>query len=132
PEHGVRLYSNTIIANQKFIDSNPQAIAGFLRALTKGIREVVADPDAAIQYVKQRDPLIDEALEKRRLRLAIDTVIATPNFKASGIGAVNKLRLEDTVAQVVSAFGLKTTPNTDLIFNSSFLPSSAERQVFTK
>jgi NitT/TauT family transport system substrate-binding protein len=92
----------------------------------------VADPDAAIQYVKQRDPLIDEALEKRRLRLAIDTVIATPNFKASGIGAVNKLRLEDTVAQVVSAFGLKTTPNTDLIFNSSFLPSSAERQVFRK
>jgi NitT/TauT family transport system substrate-binding protein len=132
PEHGVRLYSNTIIANQKFIDSNPQAIAAFLRALTKGIREVVADPDAAIQYVKQRDPLIDEALEKRRLRLAIDTVIATPNFKASGIGAVNKLRLEDTVAQVVSAFGLKTTPNTDLIFNSSFLPSSAERQVFRK
>jgi NitT/TauT family transport system substrate-binding protein len=132
PEHGVRLYSNTIIANQKFIDSNPQAIAAFLRALTKGIREVVADPDAAIQYVKQRDPLIDEALEKRRLRLAIDTVIATPNFKASGIGAVNKLRLEDTVAQVVSAFGLKTTPNTDLIFNSSFLPSAAERQVFRK
>jgi NitT/TauT family transport system substrate-binding protein len=130
PEHGVRLYSNTIIANQKFIDANPQAIAGFLRALTKGIREVVADPDGAIQYVKQRDPLIDEALEKRRLRLAIDSVIATPNFKSNGIGAVNKLRLEDTVAQVVSAFGLKTTPNTDLIFNSSFLPSPAERQVF--
>jgi NitT/TauT family transport system substrate-binding protein len=132
PEHGVRLYSNTIIANQKFIDSNPQAIAGFLRALTKGIREVVADPDAAIQYVKQRDPLIDEALEKRRLRLAIDTVIATPNFRSNGIGAVNKLRLEDTVAQVVTAFGLKTTPNTDIIFNSSFLPPSGERQVFRK
>jgi NitT/TauT family transport system substrate-binding protein len=132
PEHGVRLYSNTVIANQKFIDSNPQAIAGFLRALTKGIRDVVADPDGAIQYVKQRDPLIDEALEKRRLRLAIETVIATPNFKSNGIGAVSKLRLEDTVAQVVSAFGLKTTPNTDLIFNSSFLPSPGERQVFRK
>jgi NitT/TauT family transport system substrate-binding protein len=132
PEHGVRLYSNTVIANQKFIDSNPQAIAGFLRALTKGIRDVVADPDGAIQYVKQRDPLIDEALEKRRLRLAIETVIATPNFRSNGIGAVSKLRLEDTVAQVVSAFGLKTTPNTDLIFNSSFLPSPGERQVFRK
>jgi NitT/TauT family transport system substrate-binding protein len=132
PEHGVRLYSNTVIANQKFIDSNPQAVAGFLRALTKGIRDVVADPDGAIQYVKQRDPLIDEALEKRRLRLAIETVIATPNFKSNGIGAISKLRLEDTVAQVVSAFGLKTTPNTDLIFNSSFLPSPGERQVFRK
>ena len=45
---------------------------------------------------------------------------------------MNKLKLEDTVAQVVAAFGLKTTPNTDLIFNSSFLPSPAERQVFRK
>jgi NitT/TauT family transport system substrate-binding protein len=132
PEYGVRLYSNTVVANQKFIDSNPQAIAGFLRALTKGIRDVVADPDGAIQYVKQRDPLIDEALEKRRLKLAIDMVIATPNFKSNGIGAVNKLRLEDTVAQVVTAFGLKTTPNTDTIFNSSFLPPAGERQVFRK
>jgi len=132
PEYGVRLYSNTVVANQKFIDSSPQAIAGFLRALTKGIREVVADPDGAIQYVKQRDPLIDEALEKRRLKLAIDTVIATPNFKSNGIGAVSKLRLEDTVAQVVAAFDLKTTPNTDTIFNSSFLPPSGERQVFRK
>jgi NitT/TauT family transport system substrate-binding protein len=132
PDHGVDLYSNTVIASQRFVDSNPQAIAGFLRALTKGIREVVADPDAAIQYVKQRDALIDEALEKRRLRLAIDTVIATPAFRSSGIGAVNKLKLEDTVTQVVTAFGLKTTPNTDTIFNSSFLPSSAERQVFRK
>ena len=45
---------------------------------------------------------------------------------------MNKLKLEDTVAQVVSAFGLKATPNTDTIFNSSFLPSPSERQVFTK
>jgi len=132
PEYGVNIYSNTIIANQRFIDANPQAIAGFLRALTKGIREVIADPDASIQYVKERDPLIDEALEKRRLKLAIDIAIATPTFKSSGIGAVNKLKLEDTVAQVVAAFGLKTSPNTDTIFNSSFLPSSSERQVFRK
>ncbi len=132
PDYGVNLYSNTVIANQRFIDANPQAVAGFLRALTKGIRDVVADPDGAIQYVKQRDPLIDEALEKRRLKLAIDMVIATPNFRSNGIGAVNKLRLEETVAQVVSAFGLKTTPDTDAIFNSTFLPSPAERRVFTK
>jgi NitT/TauT family transport system substrate-binding protein len=132
PDYGVNLYSNTVIASQRFVDANPQAIAGFLRALTKGIREVVADPDGAIQYVKQRDPLIDEALEKRRLRLAIDTVIATPAFKSGGIGAVNKLKLEDTVTQVVTAFGLKTTPNVDTIFNSSFLPSPSERQVFRK
>jgi NitT/TauT family transport system substrate-binding protein len=132
PDYGVKLYGNTVIASQRFIDQNPKAVAGFLRALTKGIREVVADPDAAIKYVKDRDPLINEALEQRRLRLAIDTVIATPEFKSNGIGAVNKVKLEETVTQVVAAFDLKTTPNMDAIFNSSFLPSRAERQIFSK
>jgi len=130
PDYGVKLYGNTVVASQRFIDSNPAAISAFLRALTKGVREVIANPDEAIKYVKERDPLIDEALERRRLRLALGMVVATPEFKSNGIGAVNKLKLEDTVAQVVSAFGLKVTPNPDAIFNSSFLPSRAERQVF--
>ena len=59
-------------------------------------------------------------------------VVATPEFKSNGIGAVNKLKLEDTVAQVVAAFDLKMTPNPDQIFNSSFLPTRAERQIFGK
>jgi len=132
PDYGVKLYGNAVVASPKFIAENPQAVAKFLRALNRGIKEVLADPDASIKYVKDRDALIDEALERRRLRLAIDMVIATPEFKANGIGAVNKLKLEDTVAQVVAAYGLKMTPDPDQIFNSSFLPSRAERQVFPK
>ncbi|MSQ70833.1 MAG: taurine ABC transporter permease [Betaproteobacteria bacterium] len=132
PEHGVRMYSNTVIASQKFINENPKAVAGFLRALTKGIREVIADPEGAMQYVKERDPLINVPMEGRRTRLAIDMAIATPDFKSNGIGAINKVKFEDTVAQVVQAFELKVTPNTDTLFNSSFLPSKSERQVFSK
>jgi hypothetical protein len=45
---------------------------------------------------------------------------------------VNKVKLEETVAQVVSAYDLKATPNPDTIFNSSFLPSRGERQIFSK
>jgi NitT/TauT family transport system substrate-binding protein len=132
PDYGVNLYSNVVIANQKFIDGNPKAISAFLRALTKGIREVLANPDAAIEYVKQRDALIDEALERRRLKLAIDMVIATPTFKSNGIGAVDKAKLQSTVTQVAEAFNLKTTPNPDTIFNASFLPSPSDRKVFAK
>jgi len=132
PEHGAKLYGNVVIASQKFINENPKAVAGFLRALTKGIRDVVADPAGSIRYVKERDQLINEALEIRRMKMCIEDSIATPDFRSNGIGAINKLRFEDTVAQVVSAFGLKTTPNVDNLFNSSFLPSRSERQVFAK
>ena len=132
PEHDTKLYGNVVIASQKFINENPKAVAGFLRALTKGIRDGVADPAGSIRYVKERDQLINEALEIRRMKMCIEDSIATPDFRSNGIGAINKLRFEDTVAQVVSAFGLKTTPNVDNLFNSSFLPSRSERQVFAK
>jgi len=131
-DNGAKLYGNVVIASQKFINENPKAVAGFLRALTRGVRDVVADPAGAVKYVKERDALINEALEVRRIRMAIDDAIATPDFKTNGIGAINKLRFEETVAAVVSAFNLKVTPNTDNLFNSSFLPARSERQVFSR
>ena len=131
-DHGVRLYGNAVLASQKFIDRHPAAIGAFLRALTKGVREVLADPDGAIKYVKQRDPLIDEALERRRLRLAIDTVIATPAVKANGIGAADRQKLQATVAQVVEAFDLDSRPSADALFNSTFLPVASERLIHVK
>ncbi len=131
PDHGVRLYGNAVIASQKFITENPKAVEGFLRALSKGIRDVIRDPDGAIDTVlKQRDSLIDTALEKRRLRMAIDDVIGTPGYRTGGVGTIEKQRFEDTVKQVSSAFNLKSTPSADSLFNSNFMPSTADRKVF--
>jgi NitT/TauT family transport system substrate-binding protein len=131
-DNGVKLYGNVVIASQKFIDQNPKAVAGFLRALTRGMKDVIADPAYAIQVLKERDPLINVELETRRLKMAIDDSIATPDFKSNGIGAINKIRFEDTVAQVVAAFGIKQNVNSDNMFNSSFFPPRSERQIFSK
>jgi NitT/TauT family transport system substrate-binding protein len=131
-DYGVKMYGNAIIANQAFIDANPKAVAGFLRAFTRGARQVAADPDAAIKYVKDRDPLIDVEVEKRRLRMALAVSIATPNFKANGIGMADKTRIKEMVGQIVSAFDLKQSPNPDLMFNPAFMPTQAERRIFTK
>lgn len=132
PDYGVRIYGNAILANPGFIEKNPEAIRKFLRAFTRSAKAAIEDNEGAIKCLKERDALLDEALERRRLKLAVDMVIATPEFKANGIGAVNKVRLEETVEQTVSAFGLKTPVNADMVFNSSFLPSRGERQIFSK
>lgn len=131
-DSGSTLYGQFIVASPRFIAEQPEAVAKFNRALVRGIREVLADPEAAVQYVRARDPLIDVGLELRRLKMAIDVSMATPAAKSSGIGAVNKLRLEESTAAVVTAFGLKASPNVDNMFNSSFLPSRAERAVFSR
>ena len=132
PAHGVALYGNTIIASEQFVKERPEAVRAFLRAFTKAVRDVLADPDASIKVVKERDALVDEALEKRRLRLAIESVIATPSAKSEGIGAVTPQRLADMVTQVSSAFELKNPVKPEQVFTSSFLPAKAERMVFGK
>jgi NitT/TauT family transport system substrate-binding protein len=132
PKYGVKLYGNAIIVSETFLKEKPEAVKGFLRAFAKGVRDVLADPDASIKYVKERDALIDEALEKRRLKLAIESVIATPAAKADGIGEVNPARLADMVTQVTSAFELKNPVKAEAIFSTAFLPPKAERMVFPK
>jgi NitT/TauT family transport system substrate-binding protein len=128
-EHGVKLYGNVIIASPKLIRENPAAIKGFLTAFAKGAREVMASPDASIEYVKQRDGIINTDLEKRRLRMAIDAVIASPDARADGFGQVNPGRLSLMASQVSDAFNTKTRVKADEVWNGSFLPTRAELNV---
>jgi NitT/TauT family transport system substrate-binding protein len=78
--------------------------------------------------VKAHDAVIDEAIELKRLKLALEYIV-TPATRASGLGGFNKVRLEQGLEAVQWGFGLKNKVNLDLILNSSFLPSSSERAV---
>jgi len=132
PDYGVRLYGNAIIASDAMVKQKPEAIKGFLRAFAKASRDVMANPDAAIKVLKERDGLIDEKLELRRLKLAIASAIATPHAKSEGYGQVYGPRLTLMASQVSDAYGTKTRVNADKIWNASFLPSKAELDVFPK
>lgn len=128
-QHGVKLYGNVIIASPKLVRENPAAVKAFLTAFAKGAKEVMANPDASIQYVKARDGIINEALEKRRLRMAIDAVVASPDARAEGFGQVNPARLSLMASQVSDAFNTKTRVKADEVWNGSMLPSKAELNI---
>lgn len=129
PDFGVKLYGNAIIASPKLIKENPAAVKAFLAAFTKGAKEVMAKPDVAIQYVKNRDGIINIDLEERRLRMAIDAVIASPDARAEGFGQVNPGRLSLMASQVSDAFNTKTRVKVDDAWNGSFLPTKAELNI---
>jgi NitT/TauT family transport system substrate-binding protein len=132
PQYGVKLYGNAIIASPKILKENPAAVKAFLAAFTKGARDVIGNPAAAIADVKARDGIINTELETRRLKLAIDTVINSPNARAEGFGQVNGPRLSLMASQVSDAFNTKTRVNPDAVWNASFLPSKAELDVLPK
>ncbi len=132
PAFGVKLYGNAIIASPKLIKENPQAVKAFLAAFAKGAKDVIANPGAAINDVKARDGIVNVALETRRLQLAIDTVINSPNARAEGFGQVNGPRLALMASQVSDAFNTKTRVNPDAVWNGSFLPAKAVLDVLPK
>ena len=132
PQYGVKLYGNVIIAGEDFLKKNPEAVKAFLRAFTKGARDVVADPAASIATVKARDGIINEALELRRLKLALDATVLTPDARADGFGAVNPGRLSLMASQVSDAFGTKERVNAAAVWNGNYLPAAAERDAVFK
>ncbi|MBP8019196.1 MAG: ABC transporter substrate-binding protein [Hylemonella sp.] len=125
PDYGVKLYGNAVIASPKMIKENPEAVRAFLLALTKGVKDVIANPAQAIDTVKARDGIINTTLETRRLQLAIDTVINSPSAREEGFGQVVPGRLSLMASQVSDAFATKTRVNADAVWNGSFLPSKA-------
>ncbi|MAM00111.1 MAG: taurine ABC transporter permease [Alteromonadaceae bacterium] len=132
PEYGANLYGNAIIVSDRLIESNPEAIAGFLRAYTRGLRDVISSPDASIEFVRQRDSLIDVATEQSRLHLTIESTIDTPATRENGIGDVNMERLQRTIDQVALAYELPSgnVPEAEAVFDSSFLPEANLRRIF--
>ena len=130
-DFGVKLYGNVIIATPKILKENPAAVRAFLSAFAKGMKDVMAKPEAAIETVKARDGIINSVLETRRLKLAIDTVINSADARAEGFGQVKGPRLSFMASQVSDAFNTKSRVNADAVWNGSFLPSAAELNVLT-
>ncbi|SNT22088.1 NitT/TauT family transport system substrate-binding protein [Noviherbaspirillum humi] len=132
PDNGVKMYGNAIIASETFVKQKPEAIKGFLRAFARAAKDVMENPDASIKTLKERDSLVDEKLEARRLKLAIASSIATPSARAEGFGQVTGPRLSLMASQVSDAYNTKTRVDPNLVWNGSFLPAKIELNVFPK
>jgi NitT/TauT family transport system substrate-binding protein len=96
------------------------------------MKDLVADPKAAIATLKARDGLVNEELELRRLKLALDATVLTPDAKAEGFGEVRAPRLSLMASQVSDAFGTKERINTAAVWRDGFLPAAADRDVVFK
>jgi len=132
PDFGVKLYGNAIIASPKILKENPEAVKAFLKAFTKGSKDVIANPAKGIESVKARDGIINTELEVRRLKLAIDTVINSPDARKEGFGQIQGPRLALMASQVSDAFNTKSRVNPDAIWSGSYLPSAKELDILPK
>ena len=126
-DYGMDLYSNAIVFSRAFVKDNPKAVVGFVKAVNRAINDSLANPEAAMDAVMKREPLLKRDVEKERLLATIKEEMNHPEVAKIGFGDVDPERLKRAIAMVVDANGLPRTPPNDDVFDRSFLPPRADR-----
>ncbi|MEM9028263.1 MAG: ABC transporter substrate-binding protein [Pseudomonadota bacterium] len=121
-DHGLSLYGNAVIVNTNFAKDNAKLVTGFIRAVAKGWKDVIADPAAGAAMVAKRNPAADVALETRRLKLAIDANVVTDYTKANGLGGIDSARFAAALKQLGENYKFKSPPDTAKVFTDAYLP----------
>jgi NitT/TauT family transport system substrate-binding protein len=127
--YGLKLYGGAIIVNSKFAAEKPEAVAGFLRAFLKGLKDTIRNPSAAVDSVVKREDLGKKEVELERLRMAIRDNIVTPEVRANGLGAIDGARLTEAINQIALTYAFKAKPKASDIFDPAFLPAAADRKL---
>ena len=130
-DHGLDLYGNALIVRKDFLEENPEVVQSFVAAYLRGLKEALADPDAALEVVTEMadDELFDVAIESERMAIAVERLYTSPEVDTMGLGGVDPDRLAATIAQVVEGFGLASTPSVEEVFDGSALPPQEERML---
>ena len=125
--NGLDCYGNAVITMREFAEKNPKTTLAFVKAVNRGMKEMVAQPKAGLEALKVRDPLINMDVEAGRMTLYIKELLLTPNVKENGFSAVSTARLQKSIDAVVEAFAAKTTATPASLYTERFLPPKAER-----
>lgn len=125
--HVPSLYGAAVMVTQRLLREHPAAAAGLVRAINRGLVDVIADVDAATDAVARRNPAIDRAANRARLVGTLALEMAHPEGARIGIGAVDPVRIATTVDLMARAKGLPARPAAVTLFDDRFLPPLDQR-----
>ncbi|MCK8785917.1 ABC transporter substrate-binding protein [Roseomonas sp. NAR14] len=126
-DHGIDLYSNTIMVSRALARDKPEAVRGLLAAINRGVAEALKDPAAAVAAVGRRDSLLDLAVERARFDATVADEMSAPELARIGLGDIDEARMARAIATVAESNNLPTRPAVGDVFSRAFLPPLAER-----
>lgn len=127
PEIAPELYGSMILASRNAIATKPEALAGFLRAMTRSLIEAIEEAPAAIDAVLARNPSLDRMIEVDRWNDTIAGEFTHPETATLGFGAVDTARLEKSVRMLAETIPLPHAASAAELFDPAFLPPLADR-----
>ncbi|HEV7268129.1 MAG TPA: ABC transporter substrate-binding protein [Falsiroseomonas sp.] len=121
-DFGVPLYGHVLFATTAFAEANAPVLTGCIKGTVRGLRAMIADPRAAAEAAKRREPLLEVDIEAERIRIANEMMFVTPHVRANGFSAVEMDRLDSTMKEVGQAFGIADPPPASQLYTTRYLP----------
>jgi NitT/TauT family transport system substrate-binding protein len=128
-DYGLDIYGNGIAVSRGFLKDHPEAVKAFLRATIKGARDMVRDPELAVQAALKTEPLLNADIERERLKLALACCILTKTVMEHGYGGMDQARLTKSIGIISQGYGLPRQPSSEEMYDPSFLPPEQERML---
>ena len=121
-DYGCEAYGFAIIVNPALAAAKPEAVKGFVRAVTGGVHLAIKDPAGAVTEVINRMDGGSKDLELERLRAILRDNILTGEVKRNGLGGIDATRFERSIDQLAQDFKFQKRPTAADIFDDQFLP----------
>ena len=128
-KYGVNIVGNGWMANESFLKEHPDTVRKMVAAFVHGWRDSIADPNAAIDSVFKREPLLKRELEVPKLKDAAVALTDQPDAKATGIGSYSDATIKYTIGVLAAADKINPDIGFSDIVDLSFLPPLAERTI---
>ncbi len=129
-DFGVPFYSSSVLTSKAYADQNPAVVRGVLKAMVRGYRDAIANPDEAIAALARHEQLTDVPTERGRWLLTIAELIDTPAVRAQGLAGIDMARMQRSIVMVEEAFGRTPRLQAADLYRGEFMPQGAESRVF--
>lgn len=126
-DHLPDLYGMAVLASPQLVRDEPDTIARLLRALNRGLRDTLADVNAAIDSLARRKPGMNREADTRRLQGTLALEMAHPEGATLGIGQMDLVRFQRSIDLICETRGLPHSPLAHALFDARWLPPLDER-----
>ncbi len=121
-DHGLELYSNGIGVKEDYLEKNPDAVRGFVRAALKGWKFAFEHPDKAAEDEIKYIPSLKPESIKAEIEI-IRALSVTPETEKNGLGWFDSARMTRDLDFTVKYIGVSgTPPKAADLFAEGFLP----------
>jgi NitT/TauT family transport system substrate-binding protein len=119
-DHGLRIYSTSLIARDDTIQKDGDVLGRFVRASLKGMRWARDNVDEAAKIVMKHNPEVTFDATKGAWEVSRKYIFVDEAEK-DGQGVFETSRLRSTIEQIHSALQLKRMPSPDEVATNQFV-----------